>query len=67
MKELSQVYVFTHFGAVEASLWVLLLGNGKILLVLGLKSSCDSRDVRADLDRLFWPGLFLQRNGNSYN
>ena len=51
VKELSQVYVFTHLGAVEASLWMFLLGNGKILLVLGLKSSCYSRDVRANLDR----------------
>lgn len=43
--------MFPHFGAVEASLWMFLLGNVKILLVLGLKSSCDSRDVRVNLDR----------------
>lgn len=65
VKELSQVYVFTHLGAVEASLWVLLLENGKILLVLGLKSCCDSpRCSFADLDVIL-AGIILQRNGNS--
>ena len=65
MKELSEVYVFTHLGAVEASLLMFLLGDGKILLVLGLKSSCDKSRCSCKFGQFFWPGLFLQRNGNS--